>query len=107
MIKRCVRWRVIGLAEKITCHTEWHWRSEPFQRWDRPRFLFKRGRPDREVFAVWLREIAAALGRRLPVYGGSDIGPGKNWDSLLLDGDNENAATNLHRHFLTPSHICP
>jgi hypothetical protein len=30
----------------------------------------------------------------------------KNWDSLLLDGDNENAAINLHRHFLTPSNIC-
>ncbi len=28
------------------------------------------------------------------------------WDSLLLDGDNENAAINLHRHFLTPSNIC-
>ncbi len=30
----------------------------------------------------------------------------KKWDSLLLDGDNENAAINLHRHFLTTSNIC-
>jgi hypothetical protein len=30
----------------------------------------------------------------------------EKWDSLLLDGDNENAAINLHQHFLTPSNIC-
>lgn len=30
----------------------------------------------------------------------------KQWDSLLLDGGNENAKINLHKHFLTPSNIC-
>ena len=30
----------------------------------------------------------------------------KNWNSLLLDGKNENPSINLHRHFLTSSNIC-
>jgi len=30
----------------------------------------------------------------------------KKWDSLLLDGNNENAEINLHKHFLTSSNIC-
>jgi hypothetical protein len=30
----------------------------------------------------------------------------KNWDSLLLDGDNENAEIKLYRQFLMPSNIC-
>jgi hypothetical protein len=29
-----------------------------------------------------------------------------NWNSLLLDGDNDEPSINLHRHFLTPSNIC-
>ena len=28
------------------------------------------------------------------------------WDSLLLDGANENAEIHLHKHFLTSSNIC-
>lgn len=30
----------------------------------------------------------------------------RKWDSLLLDGDNENAEIGLHKHFLTPNNIC-
>jgi hypothetical protein len=30
----------------------------------------------------------------------------KKWDSLLLDGDNENHSINLHKHFLTSENIC-
>ena len=30
----------------------------------------------------------------------------KGWNALLLDGSNENAEINLHKHFLTPSNIC-
>lgn len=30
----------------------------------------------------------------------------KKWDSLLLDGENENLAINLHKHFLTSENIC-
>ncbi|NJL31158.1 MAG: hypothetical protein HC898_05740 [Phycisphaerales bacterium] len=30
----------------------------------------------------------------------------KKWDSLLLDGDNEDPKINLYQHFLTPSNIC-
>lgn len=29
-----------------------------------------------------------------------------NWGSILLDGDNENDAIDLHKHFLKPSNIC-
>lgn len=28
------------------------------------------------------------------------------WDSLLIDGENENEAINLRRHFLTPENVC-
>ena len=30
----------------------------------------------------------------------------KKWDSLLLDGENENSEIDLHKHFLTSSNIC-
>lgn len=30
----------------------------------------------------------------------------KNWDSLLLDGGNENHSINLYKHFLTSENIC-
>ena len=30
----------------------------------------------------------------------------ENWDSLLLDGSNENPAINLRKHFLSSSNIC-
>jgi hypothetical protein len=30
----------------------------------------------------------------------------RKWDSLLMDGENENPKINLHKHFLTPNNVC-
>jgi hypothetical protein len=47
--------------------------------------------------------------RSLTKGSGANVGNlvlNKNWDCLLLDGDNENADINLHKHRLTSENIC-
>ncbi len=89
-----------------------------------PAKRFAKGRYSQSYQDVLLDEIFANIGtvntppfcvefgfNDMSLTGGSganvaNLAVNAGWDSLLLDGDCENPAINLHKHFLTPDNIC-